>query len=250
VQFAKDNNMAVHGHTLIWHRQNPRWLLKGDWSRDELIAIMKDHIDTVVGHFAGDVLVWDVVNEAFEEDGSYRDTFWHRIIGPEYIDLAFERARAADPEAKLIYNDYNVGWMNRKSDAVYEMVADMAGRGVPIDGVGFQMHLTESGVNAQSLADNMQRFADLGLEIYITEMDVRIPENPSEQDLENQARIYGEVLNRCLAQPACKALQVWGISDKDSWVMDTFPGTAVPLLFDDNYEAKPAYEALKTEFEK
>jgi endo-1,4-beta-xylanase len=239
--------MAVHGHVLIWHSQNPSWLENGNWSESQLIGLMNDHIDTVAGRYAGDVLVWDVVNEAFNEDGTYRSTIWYNGIGQEYMDMAFQRARAADPNAKLIYNDYNIGWLNNKSNGVYNMVSSMVSRGIPIDGVGFQMHLTESGVAGNSFASNMQRFADLGLEVYITELDVRIPENPSSQNLQNQANVYETVTNRCLAQPACKGLQVWGIPDKYSWVPDVFPGTGAPLLFDDNYEAKPAYYAVQAE---
>ena len=246
VQFAQANNMAVHGHTLIWHSQNPGWLDNGNWTESQLIGVMNDHIDTVAGHFAGDVLVWDVVNEAFNEDGTYRSSVWYDTIGQEFIDLAFQRARAADPNAKLIYNDYNIGWLNSKSDAVYNMAVSMLNRGIPIDGVGFQMHLTAGGVSASSLASNIQRFAALGLDVYITELDVRIPANPSAQDLQNQANIYSTVTDVCLNQSACKALQVWGIPDKYSWVPDVFPGTGAPLLFDDNYNAKPAYYAVQT----
>lgn len=249
VQFAQANGMAVHGHTLIWHTQNPGWLENGNWTRSQLIGLMNDHIDTVAGRYAGDVLVWDVVNEAFNEDGTYRSTIWYNGIGQEYIDMAFQRTRMADPNAKLIYNDYNIGWLNSKSNGVYNMVSSMVSRGIPIDGVGFQMHLTESGVDGNSFASNMQRFADLGLEIYITELDVRIPQNPSQQALQNQANVYRTVTNRCLAQPACKGLQVWGIPDKYSWVPDVFPGTGAPLLFDDNYNAKLAYYAVQDELE-
>lgn len=249
VQFAQANGMAVHGHVLVWHSQNPSWLTNGNWSRSQLIDIMYDHIDTVAGHYAGDVLVWDVVNEAFNEDGTYRSSIWYDGIGQEYIDLAFERAHQADPNAKLIYNDYNIGWTGSKSNGVYNMAADMVSRGVPIDGVGFQMHLTDGGIDGNSLASNMQRFADLGLEVYITELDVRIPQNPSQQALQNQATIYQTVTDRCLAQPACKGLQVWGIPDKYSWVPDVFPGTGAPLLFDDNYNAKPAYYAVQAALE-
>lgn len=245
VQYAQTYGQAVHGHVLIWHSQNPGWLDNGNWSSSQLISIMNEHIDTVAGRYAGDVLVWDVVNEAFEENGTYRSSVWYNGLGDEFIDMAFQRTRQADPNAKLIYNDYNIGWVNSKSTAVYNKVSSMVSQGVPIDGVGFQMHLTSSGVNANSLASNMQRFADLGMEIYITEMDVRISPNPSQQELQNQANIYRTVIDACLAQPACKGLQVWGIPDKYSWVPDVFPGTGAPLLFDDNYNAKPAYYAVQ-----
>jgi endo-1,4-beta-xylanase len=246
IAFAQANNMKVHGHTLVWHSQVPTWLSGGTWTATTLTNVMYNHIDNVMGHYAGQVYVWDVVNEAFEDSGAYRASFWYTTIGASYIEKAFQRARAADSTAFLVYNDYNIEALNAKSDAVYNMIADFKNRGIPIDGVGFQMHLTEAGINPASLASNMQRFADLGVDIYITEMDVRIPKKATSTDLANQATIYQNVLDKCLLQPRCKALQVWGIPDKYSWVMDFFPGKGAPLLFDDNYNAKPAYYSVQT----
>jgi hypothetical protein len=209
-----------------------------------LTNAMYNHIDKVMGHWKGKIYAWDVVNEAFNEDGTYRSSIWTQRIGNNFIDLAFQRARQADPDAKLIYNDYNIEPIGAKSNGMYNMIKSMKERGIPIDGVGFQMHLTDGGLDYQSFADNMARLADLGLELYITEMDVRMPD--SNRDLQKQATIYSEVLKRCVAQPACKGVQVWGIVDKYSWVMSTFPGTGVPLLFDDSYNAKPAYYSVQT----
>jgi endo-1,4-beta-xylanase len=154
----------------------------------------------------------------------------------------------ADPNAVLLYNDYNIETINAKSDAVFRMAQDLKNRGVPIDGIGFQMHLTSGGINLSSLASNMQRFANLGLSIYITEMDVRYPTPISASNLAAQATIYQNVLDRCLLQPACKALQIWGFTDKYSWVPSSFPGTGDALIFDANYNAKPAYFALQSRF--
>ena len=245
VQFAQSNGMQMHGHTLVWHSQAPSWI-QGISDRNQLISAMYTHIDTVLSHYQGQILVWDVVNEAFNEDGSYRTSFWYNVIGQSYLDLAFQRARQADPNAKLIYNDYNLAEIGSKSNGAYNMIQSMVNRGIPIDGVGFQMHLTDGGINYTSFADNMARFAALGLEIYVTELDVRIPENPSQSDLLNQANIYRQVVETCLAQPACKAIQVWGIPDKYSWVPSVFPGTGAPLLFDDNYNAKSCYYEVQT----
>ena len=248
VAFAQANGMKVHGHTLVWHQQNPSWLTNGNFSSSEMTTILNDHIDTVMGHYRGQVAVWDVVNEAFEDNGARRTSasVWQTRLGPQYIELAFRRARTADPSAVLLYNDYNIETINAKSNAVYAMAQDFVQRGVPIDGIGLQMHLTNGGLDYASLASNMQRFAALGLDIYITEMDVRLPTPASSSSLSAQATIYQNVLDRCLLQPACKALQVWGIPDKYSWVPDTFPGTGAPLLFDDNYNPKPAYYAVQT----
>src|SRR5262249_47315882 len=157
------------------------------------------------------VAVWDVVNEAFQDSGSLRTEFPWNIAGRGLIEQAFRRARADDPDAILVYNDFNIEPMNSKSNAVFSMAQDFVSRGVPINGIGFQMNLTNGGIDINSLRSNMQRFANLGLSIYITEMDVRFPTPLSQTDLNNQATIYRNVLDVCLTTPACKALQVWGI---------------------------------------
>ncbi len=237
--------MKVHGHTLVWHSQNPAWLNKGGWTADDLTSVLNDHIDTVVGHYRGQIAIWDVVNEAFDEDGSWRRSLWYTTLGKPYIEQAFRRARAADPDAVLLYNDYNIETINAKSDAVYALAQDFKQRGVPIDGIGFQMHITSSGLDLASLASNMQRFADLGLAIYITEMDVRVPMPATDSALEQQATMYQDVLDRCLLQSACKGLQVWGFTDNYSWVPGFFNGQGAALIFDEQYQPKPAYRALQ-----
>jgi endo-1,4-beta-xylanase len=240
VSFAQNNGMRIHGHTLVWHGQLPGWVANGSWNSTTLTNVMYNHIDRVMNHWSdGQIYAWDVVNEAFNENGTRRASVFQNVIGSSYIELAFRRARAADPLAKLIYNDYNVETVNSKSTAMYNMVADFKNRGVPIDGVGLQMHLSSGGLDYNSLAQNMQRFANIGVEVYITEMDVGIS-STSQSNLQAQANVYSNVLARCKAQPACKALQVWGIPDKYSWRTGENP-----LLFDNNYNAKPAYYAIQ-----
>jgi endo-1,4-beta-xylanase len=246
VAFARANSMTVHGHTLVWHSQNPPWLTGGSWTAASLTTVYNTHIDTVVGRYRDDIAIWDVVNEAFNDNGTLRSEFPWNIAGRPLIEQAFRRARAADPDAILLYNDFNIEPLGAKSDAVFAMAQDFVSRGVPINGIGFQMHLTSGGIDLNSLASNMQRFANLGLSIYITEMDVRFQTPLTAANLTTQATIYQNVLDRCLRQPACKGLQVWGIPDKYSWVPDTFPGQGGALIFDDNYNAKPAYFALQT----
>jgi endo-1,4-beta-xylanase len=249
VAFAQQNGMQVHGHTLLWYQQLPGWLTNTNWSKDELIAVMNNHIDTVVGHYKGKVAIWDVVNEAFSDnnDGQLRNnSIWNTVIGPQHIELAFQRARAADPSAKLLYNDYATEEINAKSDGVYKLVADFKQRGIPIDGVGFQMHITGDGLNYDSVARNFQRFADLGVEVYITEMDVRISAQPSDAELTKQAEVYRNITQLCRAQAACKGLQLWGFTDKYSWVPAFFQGMGSALIFDNNYQPKPAYTAMQS----
>lgn len=250
VKFAHANNLKVHGHTLLWADDGrlPGWVSEVSWTATDLTTMLYEHIDTVVGHYKGQVAIWDVVNEAFSADGtgSYRTSIWYTTIGPQYIELSFQRARAADPSAKLIYNDFNIEILGPKSDAVYRMILDFKARGIPIDGVGFQMHLPSSGLNYQSLSDNMRRFADQGLEVYVTEMDVRLALPVTQTDLNNQATVYRNILTTCLAQPACKALQMWGFTDSHSWIPKTFTGYGAALVFDENYNPKPAYAALQS----
>ena len=246
VQFARANAMTVHGHNLVWHQSNPAWLDGGTWTASTLSAVLNDHIDTVVGHYRGQIAMWDVVNEAFNDDGSRRSSVWSNTIGPSYIELAFRRAHTADPSAVLVYNDYNIETVNSKSNAVLAMAQDFVARGVPLNAIGLQMHVDENGVDLAGLSSNMQRFANLGLSIYITEMDVRLPMPPTAADLSNQATVYQNVLDRCRLQPACKGLQLWGFTDKYSWIPSFFPGLGAALIFDANYTAKPGYFALQS----
>ncbi|MBK9926937.1 MAG: endo-1,4-beta-xylanase [Anaerolineales bacterium] len=246
IAFAQQNNMVVRGHTLVWHSQLSSWVENGNFTRDEMIAILKDHVTTVVSHYRGQVEYWDVVNEAVaDEDGSLRDTVWLRTIGPEYIDMAFQFAHEADPKAKLFYNDYNNEDMGMKSNAVYDLVKGMVERGVPIDGVGLQMHLIlESPPQTADVIENMKRLDDLGLEVNITELDVRMKVPASDADLSAQATVYGDMMQACLSVPNCKVFTIWGFSDRHSWIPGFFDGYGSALIFDDAMNPKPAYLAL------
>lgn len=242
--FATANGMAIHGHTLVWHSNNPGWLTSSSFTRDEMIEILRDHISTVAGRYRGRVLAWDVVNEGVDNNGSLRDSIWRTRLGDDYMNLAFQFAQVADPDACLVYNDYGAETVNAKSNGIYNLLADMLSRGVPVHGVGFQMHIGLNGIDLQSFARNLQRFADLGLLLFITEMDVRIPWPVTEAKLAQQAEVYRGVLDTCLAQPACVGFQTWGFTDKHSWIPGFYPGYGAALIFDENYDPKPAYGAL------
>jgi GH35 family endo-1,4-beta-xylanase len=253
VAFAEANQMTVRGHTLIWHSCTPDWIESGNFSRDELIAIMRDHIFTVVGRYKGRIPAWDVVNEAID-GGSWRDTVWYRVIGEDYLDLAFQFAHEADPQALLYYNDYGAEGMNQKSNRIYEMVADMIKRGIPIHGVGLQAHLTLSDTSPRSwlkpanLEENMNRLGELGLKVDITEIDVRYAGETTEAILQKQAADYYNMLSTCLANPYCDTFVIWGVSDRFTWLREAdFVNnpTVEPLLFSETYEPKPAYLAVK-----
>lgn len=242
VSFAQANNMKVRGHTLIWHNQIPGWLVNGNFTRDQVIDIMREHIFTLVGRYRGIVMAWDVVNEAIDDsNGAMRNSFWNQRIGPEYIRLAFEFARQADPDAKLYYNDYSIEGMNTKSNAVYNLVSNLKNQGVPIDGVGWQMHQINGFRIQAANQTNARRLAALGLEISMTEMDVRISLPTSADELQQQALAYSDSINFCLTEPNCKALVTWGFTDKYSWIPGTFSGMGDALIYNTNYQPKPAY---------
>ena len=144
VEFAEANDMRLRGHTLVWHHQLPSWLASRTWTAPEVQDLLEQHIKTVVGRYRGRILAWDVVNEAIADEGGYRTySFWYRHLGPEYIPMAFRWAREADPHAILYYNDYSSEDISPKSDAIYDLVRELKQAGVPVDGVGWQMHVTE-----------------------------------------------------------------------------------------------------------
>ena len=253
VSLAETHGMAVRGHTLVWHRQIPQWVSAGKFSPAELSAILQDHITTVMQHYASRVYAWDVVNEAFNANGTMRSTIWYDQpgvgyagMGTRYIEQALVWAHAADPKAKLFYNDYGAEVMNAKSDAIYAMAQDFKQRAVPLDGIGFQAHVDlayETPEGLSSFAENLQRFASLGLELHITELDIRLRDG-SPASLDAQAKLYGEIAKTCVQQPACKVLQTWGFTDKYSWIPRYYPGMDWALLWDSEYRKKPAYFGL------
>ncbi len=243
MDFAQANAMQVRGHTLVWHMQNPQWLYEMPGGRDEFSALLRDHIFTVVGRYRGRVVHWDVVNEAIDTNGALRNTIWLEKIGPDYIEKAFQWAHQADPGARLYYNDFAADGTGVKSDAVYNLVRDLRARGVPVHGVGLQMHITPS--VPVGLDDNLARLQALGTEVAITEMDVRLRLPPTEADLQAQAGVYSRVVSSCLAVAACRSFVTWGFTDKYSWIPETFPGYGAALLFDEQYRPKPAYFAVR-----
>jgi endo-1,4-beta-xylanase len=218
----------TRGHALLWYQQQPGWAqsLSGSTLRSAMI----NHVTQVATHYKGKIYAWDVVNEAFSDDGSGgRRAGSFQNTGNDWIEAAFRAARAADPAAKLCYNDYNTDGVNAKSTGIYNMVRDFKSRGVPIDCVGFQSHLGTS-IPGDYQA-NLQRFADAGVDVQITELDV--------QQGGNQANIYTTVTKACLAVSRCTGITVWGVRDSDSWRTG-----ANPLLFDNSGNKKASYTAV------
>lgn len=253
VNFAHANDMQVRGHTLVWHEAAPNWLKESSYNRRQALDLLRKHIFTVMGHFRREIAFWDVVNEPISPTGGMRDSFWLHTIGPDYIEQAFNFAREADPQAKLFLNDYRVEGLNDKSTHLYEMTRDLLKRGVPIHGVGLQMHIAlyESELFSPlpavgNLLDNLKRFADLGLEIHITEMDVQMKNltGTLEERLEKQAGVYEQVLHTALRNEQFKALILWGFTDRYSWIPKYTGYPDAPLPFNEYYQPKPAYNAL------
>ncbi|MGQ4414188.1 endo-1,4-beta-xylanase [Streptomyces sp. SAS_269] len=243
VAFAQAHNQQVRGHTLVWHSQNPSWLTNGNWTPAQLGTLLQNHINTEVGRYKGKVSVWDVVNEPFNEDGGYRSTIWYDGLGSGYIANALTWAHAADPDAKLYINDYNVEGVNAKSTALYNLVRSLKQQGVPIDGVGLQAHLILGQVPA-TLQQNIQRFADLGVDVAVTELDVRMSLPADSAKLAQQAADFKSVVAACAAVNRCVNVTVWGFTDSDSWVPSTFPGYGAATPYDENYQQKPAYHGI------
>ncbi|GAA2372624.1 endo-1,4-beta-xylanase [Dactylosporangium salmoneum] len=244
VDFAQQNGQTVRGHALVWHNSLPDWLTGGGFTDEQLRASLKQHIETMMTRYAGRVGVWDVVNEAFNEDGTLRPSIWLNRLGSGYIADAFRWARAADPAAKLYINDFNAEWANPKSDALYALVRDLRAQGVPIDGVGFQTHVTTGSALSQ-LGATLARFAGLGVDVAVTELDVRMPLPADDAKLTTQATVYRRAVDACLAVARCVSLTVWGFTDAHSWVPAAIPGWGAADLLGENLQPKPAYLSVR-----
>jgi len=260
VRFAQAHEMKVRGHCLVWGRTNPDWLTQGNFTSGQLSQLLHDHIEQVMKHFAGQVFAWDVVNEALDENGKVRDSLWYNQPGigfagkgTLYIEQAFRWAREADLHALLFYNEAEGEGLNRKSDAIYAMVKDFRDRGVPIDGVGLQLHISQLNADIPGIATNIARLAALGLQVHITELDVSLPvdthgEPLRKEDLERQGEIYRGIVRACMQSSGCTAIETWGFTDKYSWVGSSSHGTrGWALPFDRAYHPKLAYDAVLEE---
>jgi endo-1,4-beta-xylanase len=244
VAFAKAHGQLVRGHNLVWHNQLPSWLTSGDFTAAQLKDILHRHITDEVSHFKGRIWQWDVVNEAFNDDGTYRDDIWLQKLGPGYIADAFRWAHQADPKAALYINDYNIEGVNAKSTALYDLVAQLRRQGVPIQGVGVQGHLDVQYPAPHDIADNLARFDRIGVDTAITEADVRIPLPADNTEVEAQDEAYQTLLEGCLLTARCTDFTVWGFTDKYSWVPGVFTGEGQANLWDENYRPKSAVTAL------
>jgi endo-1,4-beta-xylanase len=263
VRFAEANSIRVRGHTLLWHRNAPEWFFAGG-DRAEIRRRLERYITDVVTHFKGKVYAWDVVNEvASDEEGElYRTTTpWYTALGPDYIEFAFRAARAADPDVQLFINDYDTEDAPKRA-RLLTIVRDLMKKGVPIDGVGHQVH-TKVGASAKDVDEALKEVAALGLMNHVTELDVSVYVDPAscfENDtacqrdygsavpaavLTAQAQLYGELFEVFRKHPTLTSVSTWGISDAHTW-LSTFPvrRTNKPLLFDTTGAPKAAFDAV------
>jgi endo-1,4-beta-xylanase len=278
MSFAQQHGMSVIGHCLIWHSQTPAWVfqdsLGNTLTRDALLDRMRDHIFSVVGHYKGKVMGWDVVNEAVDEDGTLRKTKWLEIIGEDYIEKAFEYAHEADPDAELYYNDYN-NEERAKRTGVISLVKKLQDKGIRIDGVGIQGHWHLDSPDFRVVEESIDEYASLGIKVMITEMEINVLPTPAwlygaeisktaeyrdslnpyveglPDSVQNMlTNRYAELFRLLLKhKEVISRVTFWGVNDGYSWKNNwPIPGrTNYPLLFDRSYNPKPAFWAVVEE---
>jgi endo-1,4-beta-xylanase len=266
--FAQRHHMLMRGHTLCWHESVPDWIRTPE-NRPNTRQFFVDHITTVCKHYAGQLQSWDVVNEAIlpsdGQPGGLRKSFWYEQMGPDYIDLAFRTARAADPHAKLTYNDYGVEYDNENNAErrrlILELLRGMQKRGVPLDAVGIQSHVktAQPDTFGKGLADYIEAIRQMGLEVYLTEMDVNEDDIASDDPGKRDAIIaqtYTDYLRVALANPAVKLVLTWDLSDRFTWLnsgpthhrkQPNRPQRSLP--FDRDYRPKDAFFAIRDSFD-
>ena len=254
VSFCQNNNKRLHGHTLIWHQQLPQWILDFEGSASDWEQLMKVHIQTIMVHFKNKVIAWDVVNEAFNEDGTLRNSIWKQKIGANYIEKAFLFAKEADPNALLFYNDYNLESNPTKLNSVLSLLNNLRDRGVYVDGIGVQMHISTYYPEPTQISGTLQKIATNAYKIHVSELDISV--NPLGKDIVPDEELFNEQANvlgslildyNQIPKQFQYGITFWGISDRNSWIRGFFNREDYPLLFDDNYLPKPCYcKLIKT----
>ncbi|KAK0720821.1 glycoside hydrolase superfamily [Lasiosphaeris hirsuta] len=243
-------------HALVWHSQLAPWVETTEWTPDALRAAIKRHVAGVAGHWKGRCYAWDVVNEALDEDGTYRKSVFYNVLGDEYIKLAFQAAAEADPGAKLYYNDYGIERpASVKTAGAKRIVKLLKDAGIRIDGVGMQAHLhADNHPTMQDHVDTMEAYAALGVEeIAFTELDVRIkvPVTPkNETKLAWQKESYQFVAEACVRVKACVGITLWDFYDPFSWIPDVFPDNGSALLWFEDFTKHPAYDGIVDTFKR
>ncbi|EMD87568.1 glycoside hydrolase family 10 protein [Bipolaris maydis ATCC 48331] len=247
--YAKKNEFEVHCHTLVWHSQLPAWVSNGGFDNKTLIDIMENHIKTVMTRYKSVCTRWDVVNEALNEDGTYRESVWYNTIGEAFLPIAFRFANQYRGKAQLYYNDYNLEYNGNKTQGAARIVKLIKSYGIRIDGVGYQAHLASeptptapgAAPDQATLEAALRATANLGVKVAYTEIDLRMNTPATPEKLQVQADAFERVARSCLAVKQCTGMTVWGISDLYSWIPGVFAGEGAALLWDESYNKKPAY---------
>lgn len=252
VNFAEQNNQRVHGHTLIWHHSIPDWVtnFKGDSTAWE--GLFKRHIQQVISHYGNRVMSWDVVNEALDDDGKILSTIWSIHLGTDYIARAFRYAREANPNVKLFYNDFGYEYNSKRLAAGIALAADFKQRGIPIDGLGVEMH-THIARSDSSIENVIKEMTKTGLLVHISELEVRVNQTNlpnyviTDADVQQQRQKYAAIV-RAYRTTVPKAQQhgitTWNVGDADSWVTAACNCPDFPLPFDKQYAKKIAYDGI------
>jgi len=245
VKFAEKNKMKIKGHCFLWQDQNAPYVYSAK-TRDEAIELLTEQITGVMTRYKGKISEYDVANEIFNENGTMRDTMWYRLIGPDMLDIAFNAAHKADPEAKLLLVDYNTEYSGTaKGDAMFELVKGMKARGVPIDGVAHQLHcMAELPLNETAIRENAKRFEAIGVYTSFSEVDVRLKMPVDEINEAQQCDVYARLMNIALTEKGVDSMLIWGFTDYKSWIPRAFPGYGSANIMDQNMKPKKAYAAL------
>jgi len=250
VNYAQAHNERIRGHNLVWHSQLAGWVTSLPLS--QVKAAMENHITMEATHYKGKLYAWDVVNEPFDDGNPAQprqDAFFNAFAqnggqGISYIADALRTARAADPAAKLYLNDYNIEFAGTKQDAMFNLASSLKQQGVPLDGIGFESHfILGQASSVAALQASMARFANLGLDVAITELDDRITLPASSANLQQQATEFSNVVKACLNTARCPGVTQWAVGDPDSWIPGFFSGQGAATMFDNNYQPKPAFNS-------
>ncbi|MCE3277868.1 MAG: endo,4-beta-xylanase [Bacteroidetes bacterium] len=247
MNFCKKNKKRLHGHTLLWYRDNPKWMEKYKGSKNDWENLLKDHIQTIVSHCKDQVKSWDVINEAFNGDGSLRENIWLKNIGESYIEKSFIYAAEADPNALLFYNDFDLESKPEKLDAILKFLGKLKAKGVKIDGIGMQMHVSINSPYMSEINIAAMRIQTSGYMVHYSEFDITIARSGKLWSMNKHllnvqgTRIKDIVAGyRKLNSNNRFGITMWGLSDEDSWLYEKNDRDK-PLLFDTRYKIKPAY---------
>ncbi|KAK4163916.1 glycoside hydrolase superfamily [Cladorrhinum sp. PSN259] len=243
---ARKAGMYLRCHALVWHSQLAPWVeAKEDWTKDEIRQIIVSHVTRVANAWKGQCYAWDVVNEALNEDGTYRESVFYKVLGEEYLTLAFKTAAKVDPKAKLYYNDYNLEWPSAKTEGAQRIVRLLQKNRIRIDGIGLQAHLVaEAPPTLDQHIDAIRGFAKLGVEVALTELDIRLHTPANATNLAQQKQAYKNVVGACVQVKGCIGVTIWDFYDPFSWVPHVFTGEGAALLWFEDWSKHPAYDGV------